>query len=630
MRLTRRNAALLGFTLLALALSLPIGALVWQSVRQRRSAGWQRYSDRQLQLSWSAPAGWTYTALRYSDSRTLVLESPGSPRAVLYLSATSDPAVYRSWDPAAANTIVAGLPASDISIDGGQNPPQRLVSFRHGDRLVTLTLLHEPAFDQAVFDRILGSVSARVEEGFIRLFTEVDSLVNGWDPCRPDCGLSASSPNWCSRELAAGEWGGVDVFSNGSNFPYFYENECPDFYGLKFQCVELIQRYYWEVVGRNTGTGSPAWGIASAYQAWWKHPPEYEAHPNGSGSVPQRGDILIWRPEGRYAPHGHIGIVLALQDDKVVFVHQNSKEGGVSTRPWYNGWIDDPYLYGWLRLSYGDHMPPDGDITAPEDGSIFSGDILRLEGWAEDSGTGLAQARFHAIVGETVVNLGEPFASSPFRYEWDLAAAGIPDGPVTITLSLRDKAGNISYSPRGTRQVILQRAKTPTPLPTLPASDCRDLVANGSFELNRNWLLQGESSPRYAAENALVGNRALQLGILDSVNIKGVSIAQQIIAIPENAATLRLSFYYYAQAAPTDVNPQRVVLLDQQGTRHVLLLVDGPYSISRAWREAVFDENVLGQFRGQRVRLQFQVYNNGWEPVPASLLVDDIRFMACR
>jgi len=626
----RRHLIWLGYGLLILAVCLPLSVLIWRAVVDHAAGRWQRYSDRQLGISWSAPADWRLSALKGTAERTLVLRTAAGPGAVLYLTATRDAAAYRGWDPASASIQISGLPASDTIIPAGQNPAQRLVVFRAGtDQLVMLSLYHSPDFDQAIFDKLLASVTIGVEEDHIRLFTEVDSLSSGWQPCSPDCGLSSSSPNWCAMDVAASEWDGVDVFSNGSNLPYFYENECPDFYGLKFQCVELIQRYYWERVGRATGTGSPGWGIASAYQAWWQHPPEYDALVNGSGSIPQAGDILVWRPEGRYAPHGHVGIVVQISGDQLIFVQQNSKEGGVSTRRWVDGWVDDPYLYGWLRLTYGDHMPPDGAITSPVDASDITSNTLHLEGWAEDSGIGLASAQFWAVYDEQRIALGEPSSISPFAYDWNLAEERVPNGPLTITLRLQDKAGNVSYSPQGIVRVELRRPFAGLE-PIEQLGDCTDLTNNGSFELNRNWLLSGDFKPSYAAVSAVAGQHALQLGIVTGPSLNGASIAQQVIRIPADADRLRLRFSYRAQADPFAALPQKVVLIDSHGVRHTLWELTWPHSNGRGWREIELSEDILGQFRGQKVRLQFVVYNNGWEEQPASLLVDEVHLYSCQ
>ncbi|MHB1357156.1 MAG: CHAP domain-containing protein [Anaerolineae bacterium] len=616
----RRSLVILGYGLIIIALCLPISVLIWRAWQAQQDNAWDRYTDRALGISWSAPANWDMRALRNPSGRTLVFSTPGDPRAVLYVSTLRDVAAYRRWDPAAVNMSIAGLPAISEWLPNGQNPPQRQVSFRLGsDKLVLLHLMYDPAFDITILDRILSSLKTEVEDQYIRVYIEVDSLTSGWSPCRPACGLSDASPNWCDLLVTSAEWNGVDVFSNGSNLPYFYYNECPDFYGLKFQCVELIQRYYWERVGRNTRTGGPSWGIASAYQAWRTHPPEYTAYPNGGGSIPQPGDILVWRPEGRYAPHGHVGVVVLVEGDRVVFVQQNSKEGGISSRLWANGWMDDEYLYGWLHATISDHMPPDGAITSPSQTVTTTSDVLRLEGWGADAASGFDRAQFYASYSGTVQAIGQPFTSTPFMLDWNLADDGVPTGLLTITLTIWDKEGNVAYSPQGVRQVLVLRA-----------SDCQDIIANGSFELNRNWLLGGDVPASYSGASAVIGQRSLLLGIVEGPNLVSTSLAEQTITIPADAVRLRLRWSYWVQSGPYSIYPQRAILIDAKGTPHELFALNGPPSNARAWRQVELDETLLGAFRGQQVQLQFQVFNDGWQPEPAALFIDDLLFEACR
>ncbi|NLV73989.1 MAG: CHAP domain-containing protein [Chloroflexi bacterium] len=649
----RHRLKRLGYALTVLGLLLPLSVLVWRLAAAQRPAEWQRYSHRGLGISWSAPASWSLREVRDAFGTVLVLEEQEGPRAVLYISLNRDEQEYRSWDPSLANRKVAGLPAREEALSAGHNPAQWLVSLRTPDGgVLHLTLSFGPGFNLSLYEQLLASVSLGVEEAHIRMYPSVAALSGSFAPCAPDCGLASSSPNWCMVDVASSEWDGVDVYSNGSNFPYFYDNECPDYYGLKFQCVELIQRYYWERVGRATGTGSPSWGIASAYQAWWKHPSEYVPVANGSGPTPQHGDILIWRPEGRFAPHGHIGIVVGVSGGRVIFVHQNSKEGGVSTRAWVNGWIDDPYLYGWLHAGTHDRIPPDGAITQPAPGDIISTDVLHLEGWASDDESGLAKARFHAIYGETRLPLGQPSTSSPFSYDWDLAAAGVPNGPLTITLELVDAEGNIAYSPRGVVQLEVRRPTTtpaptatpapdttrtaepppvPTPAATLPSglyAGCQDLAAGGTVEFNRYWLLGGDLAPRMRPFGE-DGQQSLVVGITEGPSLKGVSIAQQIIDIPREAAKLKLVLRYRATASVLAVYPQRIVIVSERGEVTELLALAAPYSHTGAWQTVGFGSDVLAPFRGQRIRLQFQVYNGGYEDRPAALEVEDLHLYRC-
>ena len=162
--MSSKRAAILGFSLIIFALCLPVSVLIWRAWQAQSNSAWGRYTDRGLQISWSAPVNWEGRALNNPAGRTLVLTTPDAPRAVLYLSNLYDVAAYRRWDPAAVNTSVAGMPAISEWLPNGQNPPQRQVSFRLGsDRLVILILMYDPSFDMGIFERILASLKAEVE-----------------------------------------------------------------------------------------------------------------------------------------------------------------------------------------------------------------------------------------------------------------------------------------------------------------------------------------------------------------------------------------------------------------------------------------------------------------------------------
>ncbi len=102
----------------------------------------------------------------------------------------------------------------------------------------------------------------------------------------------------------------------------------------------------------------------------------------------------------------------------------------------------------------GDRKPPVGDITAPIDQSSLSTGSLTLSGWAIDEDSGLDSAQFIASYDGSWHNIGLEFTSSPFTLNWDLCSAGVPDGPLTLALRLRDKDGNYNLDLPGLRQLI--------------------------------------------------------------------------------------------------------------------------------------------------------------------------------
>lgn len=94
-----------------------------------------------------------------------------------------------------------------------------------------------------------------------------------------------------------------------------------------------------------------------------------------------------------------------------------------------------------------DEIAPVGGITAPLTDTVAAGATLRLEGWASDEGgSGLASAQFLAHYGGAWRPVGPTYTAGAFSYSWDPCADGVPAGPLTLGLSLRDRAGNVSTS----------------------------------------------------------------------------------------------------------------------------------------------------------------------------------------
>ena len=102
----------------------------------------------------------------------------------------------------------------------------------------------------------------------------------------------------------------------------------------------------------------------------------------------------------------------------------------------------------------GDRTPPIGDLTAPADLSAIGTSSIALSGWANDDDSGLKSAQFIANYNDSWHNVGPEFSSSSFSYNWDMCAAGVPDGPLSLALRLRDMDGNFNLDLLGLRQLV--------------------------------------------------------------------------------------------------------------------------------------------------------------------------------
>ncbi|MFQ5779638.1 MAG: CHAP domain-containing protein [Nitrospiria bacterium] len=154
----------------------------------------------------------------------------------------------------------------------------------------------------------------------------------------------------CSTTLVS--YKGVSARSNENN-PY---ESCGgrSLYGLKYQCVEYVRRFYHLVQGVETRNGF--WeGHANTYfkTAEGKGLNAFE---NG-GPVPPLPDDIITFQGG---PHGHVAIITAVTDDHIEFIEQNFSPTGTD-RLAYNSTthrVADRrvpggrlILQGWLRPS---------------------------------------------------------------------------------------------------------------------------------------------------------------------------------------------------------------------------------------------------------------------------------------
>ena len=156
---------------------------------------------------------------------------------------------------------------------------------------------------------------------------------------------------------------GVAVYFNGPVAHSGGISRAPDgyVYGLRYQCVEFIKRYYDQHLAhrmpRPTGNAreyfdpnvadgalNPARGLIQ--------------YRNGSAQAPQVDDILVFGPwpGNRF---GHVGIVSAVGAEAIEIVQQNPGPRGHSRRllPLLQRdgavRVDHPWVLGWLRLPAG-------------------------------------------------------------------------------------------------------------------------------------------------------------------------------------------------------------------------------------------------------------------------------------
>ncbi len=126
-----------------------------------------------------------------------------------------------------------------------------------------------------------------------------------------------------------GEVNGVKAFFNardGGNQGRHYSTDGKHYdYGLKWQCVEFVRRYYYDVLGHEFRTKGDAHG-------YFDHEVKdgevngargLVQYGNGSKTRPQVNDLMVFAPHSSNGHAGHVAIVIAASDDGVTVAQQN-------------------------------------------------------------------------------------------------------------------------------------------------------------------------------------------------------------------------------------------------------------------------------------------------------------------
>jgi hypothetical protein len=93
----------------------------------------------------------------------------------------------------------------------------------------------------------------------------------------------------------------------------------------------------------------------------------------------------------------------------------------------------------------GDIVPPTGGILEPLTGTVLKAKTISIEAWASDEGSGLDKAQLIAYYDGVWQEIGGEYAANVFTLNWDMCAAGVPNGPVSLSVQAWDKEGNPSF-----------------------------------------------------------------------------------------------------------------------------------------------------------------------------------------
>jgi len=132
-----------------------------------------------------------------------------------------------------------------------------------------------------------------------------------------------------------------------SDEPFFWNG----FYtGIKYQCVELAQRYYlikYGVLFPKIEYAKDIFGLRTLTHFLTGQPLFWETQLNISTSVrPPVGSLLLWAPVNAFAQTGHVAIVVNVSKNYVYIIEQGYGQGKRKL-PIRDGIIISKGLIGW-------------------------------------------------------------------------------------------------------------------------------------------------------------------------------------------------------------------------------------------------------------------------------------------
>jgi hypothetical protein len=95
-----------------------------------------------------------------------------------------------------------------------------------------------------------------------------------------------------------------------------------------------------------------------------------------------------------------------------------------------------------VKLPVCDTAPPVATWQEPADGATLQHQVVRLDAAAADTGSGVERVAFRGQWSGAWHDIAAFDAGPRYRIDWDLCAAGVPNGPVALEARVLDRAGN--------------------------------------------------------------------------------------------------------------------------------------------------------------------------------------------
>lgn len=226
----------------------------------------------------------------------------------------------------------------------------------------------------------------------------------------------------------------------------------------------------------------------------------------------------------------------------------------------------------------------------------------------------LAQAVVDATPAELVF-----YPDPGLRMDWASNCAPGMDATETIYLYFQDNRG-------GMAREMLATATAPTSTIT-PTQGCAQLLTNGDFETGTTagWTAQsnhGATLVRTIRPHS--GTASAFLGDADNAS----DLIYQEVSLPAGAGTAEVSYWWSFSARGTDTQAHDFLRVTARnpsgGLLATLFEISNATASSLSWHQQTHN---LSAYRGQTIRLQFQVTTNA--SIASDFSIDDVSLIAC-
>jgi len=125
-----------------------------------------------------------------------------------------------------------------------------------------------------------------------------------------------------------------------------------DPYSTTHQCVDLARRYYlrkFHVTFPDVQNAYDLFDLTDAIDLRTNKKIKFHMIYNSPSEMPQRGDMIIWKPVGQYHPTGHVAIMKEVVNRSIVTV---AEQNGPTQNGHRNIRIHHPGIIGWMRIDF--------------------------------------------------------------------------------------------------------------------------------------------------------------------------------------------------------------------------------------------------------------------------------------